>query len=140
MALNNVVLQGRLVADPEKRMAGENEIAEFRIAVDRDTKEDKSDFINVVAWRQNATYVNTYLAKGAAVLIKGSLRVDQWKDKETEKTRERIFVEADRVYSISRPKTDGEQPSLPDTGDGGEEQAPAAEETKKSSGQSKRFF
>jgi single-strand DNA-binding protein len=140
MALNKVLLSGRLVVDPEKKTVGETEVAEFRLAVDRDTKEDKSDFVNCVAWRQPAEYVNNYLTKGAAVNIEGRLVVEQWKDKETGKSREAVKIEVQRIWSISsRPKTDDEQPSLPEsTAERDEQPAPQDESGPKRG--SKRFF
>ena len=52
--LNQVVLMGRLVADPEVRQAGGVNVCNFTLAVDRDfysNGEKQTDFIDCVAWR-----------------------------------------------------------------------------------------
>ena len=59
---NRVIMIGRLVADPELRTTPNGiNVASLRIAVDRPyskNAEKKSDFFNVVAWRQNAEFIS----------------------------------------------------------------------------------
>ena len=75
---NKVIMMGRIVNDLELRStpAGAS-VLSFRIAVDRrfQTKgEDrKSDFFNVVAWRNDA--------KGRMILIEGELQNRSYQDK-----------------------------------------------------------
>lgn len=57
--INNVVLVGRLVRDPELRYTQSNQaVATFSLAVNRNFKsqngESEADFINCVIWRQQA--------------------------------------------------------------------------------------
>lgn len=86
--LNKVILQGRLVADPEMRHT-QNGIAvtSFRIAVernykDRETGERKADFINIVAWRQTGEFVSRYFCKGQMVIVEGTLQIRDYTDRE----------------------------------------------------------
>ena len=78
---NKVIMMGRIVNDLELRStpAGAS-VLSFRIAVDRrfQTKgEDrKSDFFNVVAWRNEAEFISRYFAKGRMILILVSFRTD----------------------------------------------------------------
>ena len=78
---NKVIMMGRIVNDLELRStpAGAS-VLSFRIAVDRrfQTKgEDrKSDFFNVVAWRNEAEFISRYFAKGRMILIEGELQTD----------------------------------------------------------------
>ena len=79
MALNEVILQGRLVFDPELRHTPNNvPVANMRIAVDRDFKnasgEREADFINCVAWRQSAEFVSRSFTKGSAIIVRGRLQ------------------------------------------------------------------
>ena len=63
--LNVVAIMGRLVADPELRTtpAGVN-VCRFRIACDRNFakqgEQRQADFIDIVAWRQQADFVSKY--------------------------------------------------------------------------------
>lgn len=83
---NKVIMMGRIVNDPELRTTPQGvSVCSFRIAVDRrfQTKgeEKKSDFFNVVAWRQQAEFVSRYFGKGRMILIEGELNTRQYTDK-----------------------------------------------------------
>ena len=86
MSLNLCVIQGRLTRDPELRRTGSGiPVASFCIAVDRDwpnkeTGEKETDFINCVAWRQKAEFVNYYFRKGSLVVVSGRLQIRKWTD------------------------------------------------------------
>ena len=88
MALNNVDLMGRLVADPEyRKTSGDIGITTFRIAVDRDyvSKESgnrEADFISCVAFRGSATFVAQYFGKGDMIAINGRLQSRTYQDQE----------------------------------------------------------
>ena len=76
--LNCAVIMGRLVADPELRQTPNGvSVTRFRVAVDRSFvkqgEERKTDFIDVVAWRQTAEFVSRYFSKGQMIIIQGSL-------------------------------------------------------------------
>ncbi len=74
--MNNVIMIGRLVRDPELRfIAGSGKaVANFSIAVDRPfSKEKAADFFRVVVWGKPAENCANYLAKGRKVAIKGYL-------------------------------------------------------------------
>ncbi len=76
--LNVVAIMGRLVADPELRttQSGIN-VVSFRIACDRNFarqgEQRQADFIDIVAWRQQAEFVSKYFQKGSLIAIEGSL-------------------------------------------------------------------
>lgn len=84
MALNVVVLMGRLARDVEIRENGDLKIATFVVAVNRDrSKEnDAADFIRCVAFRQSAEFVSKYFSKGDMIAVEGRLSVSQYKDKD----------------------------------------------------------
>ena len=99
--LNVVVLMGRLVADPELRHTP-NDVAvtSFRIAVDRaysKVGQDKqADFIDITAWRQTAEFVCRYFTKGSMIAVQGSLRVDNYTNRDGNKCT-RYDVQANNV-------------------------------------------
>lgn len=88
--MNSVILIGRLTKDPQIKYIGEKNtmVANFRLAVDRNLKEEnikqKTDFINIEAWRTLADICNNF-KKGDLVSIKGKLRIDEYLDKEGNK-------------------------------------------------------
>lgn len=84
--LNVVAIMGRLVADPELRTTTQgNSVCSFRIACDRSYvqqgQERQADFIDIVAWRQQAEFVSKYFQKGSMIAIDGSLQTRQYQDK-----------------------------------------------------------
>lgn len=100
--LNNIILMGRLTRDPELRTTNSGtSVASFALAVDRDFKdqngEKKTDFIEVVAWRNTAEFVTKYFTKGRMAVVSGRLQIREWTDKEGNKRRT-AEVLADNVY------------------------------------------
>ena len=76
--INNVVLMGRLTADPELRTTTSGiSTSRFTIAVDRayakNGEERQADFIRVLAWRQQAEFICRYFKKGSMIAITLSL-------------------------------------------------------------------
>ena len=73
--INKVILMGRLTADPELRQTQSGiSSCRFTVAVDRrfadkNTGERKADFINVIAWRQQAEFVSRYFSKGRMIIL-----------------------------------------------------------------------
>ena len=86
MALNRVILFGRLTRDPEIRQTQSGiAVCKFTVACDRQFKnqqtgERESDFIEVQAWRQTAEFVGRYFSKGDAITVEGSLRNNNYTD------------------------------------------------------------
>lgn len=134
--LNRVVLQGRLVADPELRHTqNSTAVATFRLAVDRDFKdkstgERKADFINVIAWRQTGEFVSRYFTKGRMAIVEGRLQSRSWEEKDGTK-RYATDVVADAVYfgDSKKPEEHGtyqkepeyQEPELTDMEEDGDE-------------------
>lgn len=82
--MNNVVLKGRLVADPELRQTQSNiSVTSFKIAVDKYVKdgEKQADFIECNAWRGTADFIAKYFTKGQEILIRGAIHNKEWTDK-----------------------------------------------------------
>ncbi|MGN0468950.1 MAG: single-stranded DNA-binding protein [Acutalibacteraceae bacterium] len=86
--INQVVLMGRLVADPELRTTPTGKsVCSFRIAVDRgysrqgEDNGNTADFINIVAWEQQANFVSRYFHKGSMIAVVGRIQTRQYEDK-----------------------------------------------------------
>lgn len=101
--LNKIVIMGRLTHDPEMRQTGSGtSVTSFSLAVERDYSgrdggEKQTDFIDVVAWRHTAEFVDKYFAKGDMAAVIGCLQIRDWTDKDGNKRRSAEVV-ADSVY------------------------------------------
>lgn len=110
--LNQIVLMGRMVRDPELRHTQNGTaVASFTLAVDRDFKdkqtgEKETDFIDCVAWRHTAEFVSRYFAKGRMAVVEGRLQIRNWTDKEGNKRRS-AEVLADSVYFGDSRQSEG---------------------------------
>lgn len=87
MALNKVILFGRLTKDPDFRQTQSGTpVCRFTVACDRtfankETGKREADFIECQAWRQTAEFVSRYFQKGSAITVDGSLRNNNFEDK-----------------------------------------------------------
>ena len=83
MAINKIFLQGRLTKDPEIRLTSKNDkVARFTIAVDRDFNREETDFINCVAFKATAGFIESYFTKGDMILVAGRLHMNQYTSKD----------------------------------------------------------
>ena len=77
--LNVAIIMGRLTREPEIRYTqSQLPVASFTVAVDRDFSgkdggEKQTDFINCVAWRSTAEFLQKYFHKGSMAVISGRL-------------------------------------------------------------------
>ena len=90
--LNKIFIMGRLTRDPELRHTQSGTaVASFSLAVDRDFKEQDgsrvTDFIDCVAWRSSAEFVDKYFSKGRMAVVEGRLQIRDWTDKDGNKRR-----------------------------------------------------
>ena len=109
--INDAVIMGRLVADPELRTtASGNSVSSFTVAVDRNFvrqgEEKQADFIDVIAWRQTAEFICKYFRKGSMIAIQGHIQTRMYEDKNGNK-RKAVELIADNVsFCGTKPETD----------------------------------
>jgi len=83
MAMNRILLQGRLTKEPEIRLSTKNDkVARFTLAVDRDFNREDTDFINCVAFKATAAFIESYFTKGDMLLLAGRLQMQQYTAKD----------------------------------------------------------
>ena len=76
---NLCVLKGRLCKNPELSTASSGmSVCRIRLAVPRRDKQNGTDFVPCVAFKNQAEFLNKYFSKGQEILIQGSLRINQW--------------------------------------------------------------
>lgn len=114
--LNNIVIMGRLTRDPELRRTSSGvAVASFTLACERDFAPQGeargTDFIDIVAWRYTAEFVEKYFSKGQMAVVSGRLQIRNWEDKEGNKRRSAEIL-ADHVYfgEAKRDKTTQGEP------------------------------
>lgn len=113
MSLNHITIMGRLTRDPELRRTGSGTaVTSFTLAVDRDysgkdSGQKETDFIDCVAWKNTAEFVNSYFNKGRMAVVSGRLQIRTWKDKDGN-NRKTAEVIADHVY-FGDSKPEGNQ-------------------------------
>lgn len=126
MALNCVVLFGRLTKDPElKQLSSGASVCRFTVACDRafvnkQTNERESDFIECQAWRGAADFAARWFHKGDAITVEGSLRNNNWTDNEGKKhysyivNAENIGFGGGKSNGGEQAQTAPAQPALPE--------------------------
>lgn len=100
--LNQVIMMGRLTADPElKQTQGGVSVTKFTIAVERnytvDNGKRETDFFDVVSWRSTADFIARYFTKGQLIAIVGSLENQKWTDQSGNK-RVTAKIIADQAF------------------------------------------
>lgn len=103
--MNVIILIGRLTKNPEMK-EGNTPMTNFTIAVDREGKNDETDFPRVTVFGKQAENCVRYLSKGSLVAIRGAIRTGQYTDREG-RTVYTTDVVANRVQFLS-PKNGGE--------------------------------
>ena len=119
--MNKAILMGRLTRDPEMRQTQSGvAVANFTVAVDRRFKnkdgEYDTDFINCVAWRQQAEFVSKYFYKGKPILVVGTIQTRTWEDDEG-KRRYATEVVVDEVSFTLTDRGLGQQTEIQDVPD-----------------------
>ena len=91
--LNKVILGGRLTSNPELSTDRQrSDGADFQHhAVNRrytsknqdgTTGQPQADFINCVAWRQQAEFISRYFHKGSSICVIGSIQTRNYTDQQ----------------------------------------------------------
>ena len=107
---NKTIISGRLTTDVQvKTTSAGTSVRGFTIAVNRKTKgtEQKTDFINCVAWRLSAEFISKWFQKGSAIMVVGSLQTRSWTDNNGNK-RYTTEVIVDEVHFVDS-KGEGEK-------------------------------
>ena len=84
--MNQVILSGRLTADPQIKTLGDKGtlMAKYTLAVRRNAKHggDNVSFIRCTCWGARAAFAQSWMTKGMRVEVSGELVINQWTDKD----------------------------------------------------------
>lgn len=130
MGVNQAVIMGRITHDLElKTTTSGIAVLSFTIAVDRayckQGEERQSDFIDCVAWKERAAFINKHFAKGRMIAVTGELQTRVYEDKNgvkhkaTELNVNSVSFTGEKAQDAqakSQPATDqnATQPAAPD--------------------------
>lgn len=80
--MNLVILKGNLAKEPELSIVGSKGTprCKFSVGVKRAGTDDKTDFINCVAWKGTGETISKYFKKGDQILVQGEWNVDKYND------------------------------------------------------------
>jgi single-strand DNA-binding protein len=139
MSVNKVILLGNLGKDPEIRYTQSGEpIANFSLATNEKwtdksgERQERTEWHRVEVFGKTAQVVRDYCSKGRQVYIEGSIKYDEWTDKEGNKrntTKIRVSGFNSRLVLIGggrgeaggAPRGGPSGPSGPDDSDGVEQ-------------------
>ena len=112
MSVNKVILVGNLGKDPELRYtASGTAVVTFSLATterykDRDgAQQEKTEWHNIVAWRQLAEICGKYLHKGKQIFIEGKIQTRSYDDRDGNK-RYITEIVADQMQMLGRAGED----------------------------------
>ena len=106
---SRITLVGHLGADPEKKETRDGKpMAKLRIATKAATKEGRTSWWYVTAFRWSADYALQYLKKGDQVLVDGEITMRDYMDKNGNK-RQSVDIVADRIQSMGKRQERSEQ-------------------------------
>jgi len=110
--MNNVVLMGRVVKDPDIRETNSSKIARYTLAVDRpvrDGAERQADFISCVSFNNQADFAEKYLHKGTKILVDGRIQTGSYTNRDGQKVYTTDVVVNHHEFVESKAAA-GEQP------------------------------
>lgn len=107
--MNKVILVGNLTRDPEYRTTPNGaSVCNFSIAVQRRFANQQgvreADFINCVAWRQQADFVHRFFTKGRRIGVVGSLQTRTYDAQDGSKRYVTEVIAGNVEFCDSRPE------------------------------------
>lgn len=121
-SLNKILLIGHLGRDPEVRYTPDGApVATFSLATSENwtdkngSRQERTEWHNIVAWNKLADLCKKYLVKGRQVYIEGRIRSRDWNDRDGNKRRTTEVMATQIVLLGSRAQSAeaGAQPMEP---------------------------
>lgn len=114
MSLNVVTLVGRVGGDPDVKYFDSGKVVcNLTLAVNRQSKNNEQpDWFNLELWDKTAEVAANYVRKGSLIGVKGSLKFDRWKDRNTGQDRSKPVIRVDRLELLgSKRENESSGPS-----------------------------
>lgn len=106
---------GRIGRPPELKTAGQSQVLEFPLAVDKAKKngqEQKPDWYEVQIWGTRAAALAPHLPKGQQVIVTGRQEIQTW-SKQDGSTGTKVVINANDIAFGAAPKGGGQQANSP---------------------------
>lgn len=119
--INNAVIMGRIVANPEARVtANGTSVTSFTVAIDRrfskQGEEKQTDFVDIVAWGKTCDFICKFFSKGQMIAIQGSIQTRMFEDKNGNK-RKAVEIVAENVSFCGGKSDNANTTTVPDAND-----------------------
>ena len=95
--INQIIIQGRIVDNPETRKKDDTIYLHFTLASHRDNNKDIADFVDCVCFNKTAENLSKYITKGDKITVIGSLETSSYIDKNNVK-RKSTNVNVSKIY------------------------------------------
>lgn len=113
MDLNRAMIIGNVTRDPEVRNTPSgHSVASFGVATTHrwtdgaGTRQEKTEFHNVIAWGKLAEICGQYLGKGRKVFIEGRMQTREWEGQDGNR-RQRTEIVAENMIMLERNQAPG---------------------------------
>jgi len=117
--VNKVVLIGNAGKDPEVRyLDNDTAVASFSLATSESYKDKsgewqtKTEWHNIVAWRNTAKYVENRVKKGMQIYLEGKITTRSWDDKDGNK-RYTTEIVANTIRLLGKREDNGDTAVTP---------------------------
>lgn len=116
--INNTVLQGRLVADPELKDTNSGiKVVNFRIAWSEKFKERENKlFLECKAFSGLAEHICKYFSKGQEIAVEGKLNTEEWKTQDGQ-NRSKIVLMVSGAHFCGKKQEGGTAPAQASSGE-----------------------
>lgn len=114
LTLNNIVLNGRITANPEIKRTNNTQAAycQFSLAVRNDWADKDgsygTQFFDCSAFGGTAEFIGRNIHKGDMLLVRGSLAVQSYQDKDN-KTRKFTYIQVEKIENLSPRQAEEKQ-------------------------------
>ena len=104
--MNKFIVTGNLTADPQLKELETTKLTTFAIANNRKYGDkETTSFFDVKVWGNQAESCETYLSKGAKVIVEGRIEQETWNTAGGEKRYKHVIV-ADNVEFLNTKQED----------------------------------
>lgn len=117
--INQLIVSGRLTADPEVKLIGQDNTAVCNVTLATDDgwgDKKKPIFVDCTCWKKTAEIMGK-LHKSSPVVLEGRITMDKWQDKATGKDRTKLGMTVNRVHGLAwddeKPEDQGTQDKPP---------------------------
>lgn len=111
MSMNQLIIEGNLIKEPELKSVGNNTVLNFGIAYNTRTKDAGGNwvdgqpmFFDVEFWPKDPQYWAQRLTKGTSVVVFGSLKYESWQKDGT--NMHTVRIKANELKYVFLPTID----------------------------------